>query len=58
MASILLNTEIFFPSLNNSGKLDVLLSQGKEYVFVANSDNFGTKLFLSVEDVLVMRCWI
>ncbi|XP_041007687.1 UTP--glucose-1-phosphate uridylyltransferase [Juglans microcarpa x Juglans regia] len=30
-----------FPSLKNSGKLDALLSQGKEYVFVANSDNLG-----------------
>ncbi|RDY03274.1 UTP--glucose-1-phosphate uridylyltransferase, partial [Mucuna pruriens] len=30
-----------FPSLVNSGKIDVLLSQGKEYVFVANSDNLG-----------------
>ncbi|KAL2333179.1 hypothetical protein Fmac_014392 [Flemingia macrophylla] len=30
-----------FPSLVNSGKLDALLSQGKEYVFVANSDNLG-----------------
>ncbi|KAL9355191.1 hypothetical protein Peur_053161 [Populus x canadensis] len=25
-----------FPSLKNSGKLDALLSRGKEYVFVAN----------------------
>ncbi|KAL9248804.1 UTP--glucose-1-phosphate uridylyltransferase-like protein [Drosera capensis] len=30
-----------FPSLKNSGKLDLFLSQGKEYVFVANSDNLG-----------------
>uniref|UniRef100_A0A453MWK1 UTP--glucose-1-phosphate uridylyltransferase n=1 Tax=Aegilops tauschii subsp. strangulata TaxID=200361 RepID=A0A453MWK1_AEGTS len=30
-----------FPSLMNSGKLDLLLSQGKEYVFIANSDNLG-----------------
>ncbi|WZZ30120.1 hypothetical protein YC2023_013521 [Brassica napus] len=30
-----------FPSLMNSGKLDAFLSQGKEYVFVANSDNLG-----------------
>ncbi|KAF8401546.1 hypothetical protein HHK36_012488 [Tetracentron sinense] len=28
-------------SLMNSGKLDVLLTQGKEYAFVANSDNLG-----------------
>ncbi|KAK9115735.1 hypothetical protein Sjap_014682 [Stephania japonica] len=30
-----------FPSLMNSGKLDAFLAQGKEYVFVANSDNLG-----------------
>ncbi|MQM07873.1 hypothetical protein Taro_040718 [Colocasia esculenta] len=30
-----------FSALMNSGKLDAFLSQGKEYVFVANSDNLG-----------------
>ncbi|KAG6743361.1 hypothetical protein POTOM_054315 [Populus tomentosa] len=37
-----------FPSLKNSGKLDALLSQGKEYVFVANSDNLGAVVDLSI----------
>ncbi|KAG6742214.1 hypothetical protein POTOM_055504 [Populus tomentosa] len=37
-----------FPSLKNSGKLDALLSQGKEYVFVANSDNLGAIVDLSI----------
>ncbi|KAJ7543436.1 hypothetical protein O6H91_09G038300 [Diphasiastrum complanatum] len=30
-----------FASLANSGKLDELISKGKEYVFIANSDNLG-----------------
>ncbi|KAK8630500.1 hypothetical protein V6N13_079292 [Hibiscus sabdariffa] len=30
-----------FQSLMNSGKLDAFLAEGKEYVFVANSDNLG-----------------
>ncbi|GJT83474.1 UTP--glucose-1-phosphate uridylyltransferase [Tanacetum coccineum] len=37
-----------FPSLMNSGKLEALLSQGKEYVFVANSDNLGAVVDLSI----------
>ncbi|CAK7338806.1 unnamed protein product [Dovyalis caffra] len=37
-----------FPSLKNSGKLDALLSKGKEYVFVANSDNLGAIVDLSI----------
>ncbi|KAK7820780.1 utp--glucose-1-phosphate uridylyltransferase [Quercus suber] len=37
-----------FPSLRNSGKLDLLLSQGKEYVFIANSDNLGAVVDLSI----------
>ncbi|GFP82393.1 utp--glucose-1-phosphate uridylyltransferase [Phtheirospermum japonicum] len=37
-----------FPSLKNSGKLDALLSQGKEYIFVANSDNLGAVVDLSI----------
>ncbi|KAL8166683.1 hypothetical protein V2J09_008182 [Rumex salicifolius] len=37
-----------FPSLKNSGKLDHFLSQGKEYVFVANSDNLGAIVDLSI----------
>ncbi|BBG98615.1 UDP-glucose pyrophosphorylase 2 [Prunus dulcis] len=41
-----------FPSLKNSGKLDLLLSQGKEYVFVANSDNLGAVVDLSYTKTL------
>ncbi|KAF7136328.1 hypothetical protein RHSIM_Rhsim08G0020900 [Rhododendron simsii] len=42
-----------FPSLKNSGKLDTLLSQGKEYVFVANSDNLGAVVDLKILNHLV-----
>ncbi|TQE03750.1 hypothetical protein C1H46_010724 [Malus baccata] len=37
-----------FPSLKNSGKLDLLLSQGKEYVFISNSDNLGAIVDLKI----------
>ncbi|KAL3735711.1 hypothetical protein ACJRO7_024785 [Eucalyptus globulus] len=37
-----------FASLMNSGKLDALLSQGKEYVFAANSDNLGAIVDLKI----------
>ncbi|CAN6481488.1 unnamed protein product [Victoria cruziana] len=40
-----------FPSLLNSGKLDTFLAQGKEYVFVANSDNLG-----AVVDISILSC--
>ncbi|KAJ8753371.1 hypothetical protein K2173_019770 [Erythroxylum novogranatense] len=42
-----------FPSLYNSGKLDALLSQGKEYVFVANSDNLGAVVDLKILNHLI-----
>lgn len=42
-----------FPSLKNSGKLDALLSQGKEYVFVANSDNLGAIVDLKILNHLI-----
>lgn len=42
-----------FPSLKNSGKLDALLSQGKEYVFVANSDNLGALVDLKILNHLI-----
>jgi len=42
-----------FPSLRNSGKLDALLSQGKEYVFAANSDNLGALVDLKILNHLV-----
>ncbi|XVF80788.1 hypothetical protein PTKIN_Ptkin15bG0103300 [Pterospermum kingtungense] len=42
-----------FPSLMNSGKLDAFLSQGKEYVFVANSDNLGAIVDLKILNHLI-----
>ncbi|CAL9115388.1 unnamed protein product, partial [Musa textilis] len=42
-----------FPSLMNSGKLDALLSQGKEYIFVANSDNLGAIVDLKILNHLI-----
>lgn len=42
-----------FPSLLNSGKLDALLSKGKEYIFVANSDNLGAIVDLKILNHLV-----
>ncbi|KAM0057393.1 putative UTP--glucose-1-phosphate uridylyltransferase [Helianthus debilis subsp. tardiflorus] len=44
-----------FPSLMNSGKLDTLLSQGKEYVFVANSDNLGAVVDLKILNHLIQN---
>ncbi|XP_056162721.1 UTP--glucose-1-phosphate uridylyltransferase-like [Syzygium oleosum] len=37
-----------YPSLMNSRRLDALLSQGKEYVFIANSDNSGAIVDLKI----------
>ncbi|KAJ6843793.1 UTP--glucose-1-phosphate uridylyltransferase [Iris pallida] len=42
-----------FSSLMNSGKLDALLSKGKEYVFVANSDNLGAIVDLKILNHLI-----
>ncbi|XP_073058128.1 UTP--glucose-1-phosphate uridylyltransferase-like [Primulina eburnea] len=42
-----------FPSLMNTGKLDLFLSQGKEYVFVANSDNLGAVVDLKILNHLI-----
>ncbi|KAM5558277.1 hypothetical protein ABKV19_020143 [Rosa sericea] len=39
----------------NSGKLDMLLSQGKEYVFVSNSDNLGAVVDLKILNHLVQK---
>ncbi|KAM7515917.1 hypothetical protein LguiA_005500 [Lonicera macranthoides] len=44
-----------FPSLMNSGKLDALMSQGKEYAFVANSDNLGAIVDLKILNHLVVK---
>ncbi|XP_031391467.1 UTP--glucose-1-phosphate uridylyltransferase [Punica granatum] len=42
-----------FSSLMNSGKLEALLAKGKEYVFVANSDNLGAIVDLKILNHLV-----
>ncbi|XP_020092321.1 UTP--glucose-1-phosphate uridylyltransferase [Ananas comosus] len=42
-----------FPSLMNSGKLEALLSKGKEYVFIANSDNLGAIVDLKILNHLI-----
>lgn len=42
-----------FPALMNSGKLDALLSRGKEYVFIANSDNLGAIVDLKILNHLI-----
>lgn len=44
-----------FPALVNSGKLDTLLAQGKEYVFVANSDNLGAVVDLKILHHLIQN---
>ncbi|GAB4855308.1 UTP--glucose-1-phosphate uridylyltransferase [Ancistrocladus abbreviatus] len=44
-----------FPALKNSGKLDLFLSQGKEYVFVANSDNLGAIVDLKILHHLIQK---
>ncbi|GAB2256906.1 hypothetical protein Droror1_Dr00022965 [Drosera rotundifolia] len=44
-----------FPSLKNSVKLDLFLSQGKEYVFVANSDNLGAIVDLKILSHLIQN---
>lgn len=44
-----------FPSLMNSGKLEALLSQGKEYVFIANSDNLGAVVDLKILNHLIQN---
>ena len=45
--------EDVLPALLNSGKLGKLLSQGKEYVFIANSDNLGAIVDLKILNHLV-----
>lgn len=42
-----------FASLLNSGKLDELVAEGKEYIFVANSDNLGATVDLKILNHLV-----
>lgn len=42
-----------FEALNNSGTLDRLLADGKEYLFVSNVDNLGATVDLKILDHLV-----
>jgi UTP--glucose-1-phosphate uridylyltransferase len=42
-----------FASLANSGKLDELIAKGKEYVFIANSDNLGATVDLKILNHLI-----
>ncbi|KAF6144555.1 hypothetical protein GIB67_006047 [Kingdonia uniflora] len=44
-----------FSSLMNSGKLDALLAQGKEYIFAANSDNLGAIVDLKILNHLIQN---
>lgn len=44
-----------YRALDKSGLLDVLLSQGKEYVFISNVDNLGATMDLSLLYHLVTR---
>ncbi|RLN36094.1 UTP--glucose-1-phosphate uridylyltransferase [Panicum miliaceum] len=44
-----------FQSLNNSGNLDILLDQGKEYVFIANSDNLGAVVDMKILNHLIKK---
>ncbi|KAJ4960485.1 hypothetical protein NE237_020395 [Protea cynaroides] len=44
-----------FSALMNSGKLDALLAKGKEFVFVANSDNLGAVVDLKILNHLIQN---
>ncbi|KAI5078395.1 hypothetical protein GOP47_0006066 [Adiantum capillus-veneris] len=44
-----------FPALQNSGILTELLAEGKEYVFIANSDNLGATVDLKILKHLLMN---
>ena len=42
-----------YESLNNSGLLDVFINEGKEYMFVSNSDNLGATVDLNILNFLL-----
>ncbi|XP_078178304.1 UTP--glucose-1-phosphate uridylyltransferase-like isoform X1 [Carex rostrata] len=44
-----------YQCLVNSGKLDMLLSMGKEYVFIANSDNLGATVDLQILNSIIQN---
>ncbi|KAI5150235.1 UTP--glucose-1-phosphate uridylyltransferase [Enteropsectra breve] len=56
-----INENVFYPpghgdllySLNKSGMLDELLSEGKEYVFISNVDNLGATVDLTILNHIV-----
>lgn len=45
----------FFQSIYNSGLVDTLLAQGKEYIFVSNVDNLGATVDLNILKNIVDR---
>lgn len=45
----------FFASIYNSGIVDTLLAQGKEYIFVSNVDNLGATVDLNILKNIVER---
>nr|AAD04164.1 UDPglucose pyrophosphorylase [Gracilaria gracilis] len=45
----------FFQSIYNSGLVDTLLAQGKEYIFVSNVDNLGATVDLNILKNVVDR---
>lgn len=55
------NSEAWYPpghgdlydSLNNSGLLDMFIKDGKEYMFVSNSDNLGAGVDLNILNFLL-----
>jgi UTP--glucose-1-phosphate uridylyltransferase len=42
-----------YDSLNNSGLLDMFIKDGKEYMFVSNSDNLGAGVDLNILNFLM-----
>lgn len=42
-----------YESLNNSGLLDMFIKEGKEYMFVSNSDNLGAGVDLNILNYLM-----
>ncbi len=42
-----------YESLNNSGLLDMFIKDGKEYMFVSNSDNLGAGVDLNILNYLM-----
>jgi len=47
-----------YESLDRSGLLDALISQGKEYIFISNVDNLGATVDLSKWFFKANKKWI